>query len=80
MVVANNLVKVKLIPILDPILKGKNPYYVVKIIVEKGWFENYYIFYHINGDYFFRTENEVKCYKQPDKLDIIKKWRIYKTM
>ena len=55
MVVVNNLVKVKMIPVVKPNSNRGKTNYVVKITVEKGWLENYQRVYDFNGNYFFRT-------------------------
>ena len=80
MVVANNLVIIKLVPVVNPNSNRGKKMYLVKITVEKGWLENYQRVYNFNGDYFFRTTNEVKCYNEAVDLEDIRNWRMHKEM
>ena len=41
MAVVANLVSVKLVPVVDSQSRRRNPCYVVKIVVKKGWLEKH---------------------------------------
>lgn len=68
MAVAANLVSVKLVPVVDPHMRKRKQLYVVKIEVKKGWLENHRNLYHFVGNFFFRTQNEVKQYNEKSDL------------
>lgn len=61
MAVANSLVRVDFVPVID-VSSARSSGYVIKIVVKKGWLSNLRELYQYNGNYFFRTTNEVKSY------------------